>query len=97
MPGTRKMNTGVSLKKPARMAPRRDCCWFLPASTRWTMYWSVHQYQKPMIIDPGITAAHDHSRIVDGADEMDIVARRRQPWHASRRADRRGPARASPK
>ena len=38
MPGTRKIKTGVSLRKAARIAPRRAWRSSFPASTRCTMY-----------------------------------------------------------
>ena len=41
--------TGKSLRKPAKMLPRRATCWFGATSARCTMYWSVHQYHRPMI------------------------------------------------
>ena len=48
MPGIRKRKTGVILRNAPKMAPRRACFWSRPESTRCTMNWSVHQYQKPM-------------------------------------------------
>ncbi len=30
------------------MLPRRAICWLGAPKARWTMYWSVHQYQSPM-------------------------------------------------
>ena len=49
MPGTMKMKTGSSLRQAAKMVPRRACVWSGAPSVRWTMYWSVHQYQRPTI------------------------------------------------
>ncbi len=43
------------------MVPRRDSFWFLPESTRWTMNWSVHQYQKPMMAEPKRAPYHGNS------------------------------------
>ncbi len=40
--------TGKSLRKAAKMLPWRATFWFGAPSARWTMYWSVHQYQRPM-------------------------------------------------
>ena len=31
------------------MLPRRATVWFGAPRARWTMYWSVHQYHRPMI------------------------------------------------
>ena len=41
------MNTGQTLRKAPQSAPRRASVRFFAASVRWTMYWSVHQYQMP--------------------------------------------------
>ena len=49
MPGMMKMKTGSSLRKAAKIVPRRASVWFGAPSVRCTMYWSVHQYQRPMI------------------------------------------------
>jgi len=49
MPGMMKMKTGRSLKKAAAIEPRRASVSLLALSVRWTMYWSVHQYQRPTI------------------------------------------------
>ena len=49
MPGMMKMNTGSSFRKAAKIVPRRASVSFGAPSVRWTMYWSVHQYQRPMI------------------------------------------------
>jgi hypothetical protein len=48
-PGMMKRYTGKSLRKAAKMLPRRAVLWSGAPSARWTMYWSVHQYQSPMI------------------------------------------------
>ena len=48
MPGMMNTNTGSSLRKPAKIEPRRACCSFFAPSARCTMYWHVHQYQRPM-------------------------------------------------
>ncbi len=49
MPGIMKMNTGSSFSAAEQIDPRRASCSFWAPSTRCTMYWSVHQYHKPMI------------------------------------------------
>ena len=43
------MKTGSSLRKAAKIVPRRASRSSGAPSVRWTMYWSVHQYQRPMI------------------------------------------------
>ena len=43
------MKTGSSLSIPAKMLPRRASVSFRAPRARCTMYWSVHQYQRPMI------------------------------------------------
>jgi hypothetical protein len=43
-----KMNTGSSFSMPAKMAPRRASVSLGAPKVRWTMYWSVHQYQSPV-------------------------------------------------
>ena len=48
MPGMMKMKTGRSLSIAAAIEPRRASCSFWAERTRWTMYWSVHQYHSPM-------------------------------------------------
>src|ERR1041385_6255442 len=48
-PGIMKRYTGKSLRKAAKMEPRRASVSFLAPSARCTMYWSVHQYQRPTI------------------------------------------------
>ncbi len=48
MPGMMKMNTGRSFKNEAKIAPRRASRSPGAPRARWTMYWSVHQYQRPM-------------------------------------------------
>src|SRR6478752_4307543 len=40
---------GKSFRNAAKMLPRRACVSLGAASARCTMYWSVHQYQRPMI------------------------------------------------
>src|SRR6516225_9142457 len=40
---------GKSFRNAAKMLPRRASVSFGAPSARWTMYWSVHQYQRPMI------------------------------------------------
>jgi hypothetical protein len=47
IPGTMKMKTGSSLRKAAKMVPRRASVWFGAPRVRCTMYWSVHQYHSP--------------------------------------------------
>jgi len=49
MPGMMKMKTGMSFKYEAKMVPRRASRSFGAPRARWTMYWSVHQYQSPMM------------------------------------------------
>ena len=49
IPGMMKMKTGSSLSSEAKMAPRRASLSFGAPSVRCTMYWSVHQYHRPMI------------------------------------------------
>ena len=49
MPGMMKMNTGRSFRKAAKMLPRRASRSSTAVSVRWTMYWSVHQYHRPII------------------------------------------------
>jgi hypothetical protein len=49
MPGTMKMNTGRSLSSAAKVVPRRASRSLGALSVRCTMYWSVHQYHRPMI------------------------------------------------
>ena len=46
------MNTGSSLRNPAEIVPRRASLALRAASTRCTMYWSVHQYHTPRIGAP---------------------------------------------
>ena len=52
------MKTGQTLRKPPQMAPRRASVSDLAASIRCTMYWSVHQYQTPMIGEAIMTPSH---------------------------------------
>ena len=47
IPGMMKMNTGSSFKRAAKMVPRRASRSLGAPSARWTMYWSVVQYQSP--------------------------------------------------
>ena len=49
MPGMMKMNTGRSFRNAAKIVPRRASRSFGAPRARCTMYWSVHQYQRPMI------------------------------------------------
>ncbi len=42
------MKTGNSLSSAAKIEPRLASVSFGAPSVRWTMYWSVHQYQSPM-------------------------------------------------
>ena len=49
IPGMMKMNTGSSLRNDAKIVPRRAVRSSGAPRARWTMYWSVHQYQRPMI------------------------------------------------
>jgi hypothetical protein len=49
MPGMIKMNTGSSFRKAAKMLPRRASRSLGAPRARWTMYWSVHQYHRPMM------------------------------------------------
>ena len=49
MPGTMKMNTGISLRNAAKIVPRLASRSLGAPRVRCTMYWSVHQYQSPMI------------------------------------------------
>ena len=46
------MNTGRILRNPAKIAPLRALFRSFAASALWTMCWSVHQYQKPIIAAP---------------------------------------------
>ncbi len=46
------MNSGSSLRKPPKIVPRRASSMPCADSTRWTMNWSVHQYQTPRIGAP---------------------------------------------
>jgi hypothetical protein len=48
-PGMRKRYTGKSFRNAAKILPRRAMVSFGAPSARCTMYWSVHQYHKPMI------------------------------------------------
>jgi len=41
------MNTGSSFRYDAKMVPRRASRSLGAPSARCTMYWSVHQYQRP--------------------------------------------------
>ena len=43
------------------MVPRRASFSFFPDKTLWTMNWSVHQYQKPIIADPNKAPYHGNS------------------------------------
>ena len=43
------------------MVPLRASLWSLPDRTRWTMNWSVHQYQNPMIAEPKSAPYHGNS------------------------------------
>ncbi len=49
MPGMMKMNTGSSFRNAAKIVPRRASVSLGAISVRWTMYWSVHQYHRPMM------------------------------------------------
>ena len=49
MPGMMKMKTGSSFSSEAKIVPRRASRSLGAPSVRCTMYWSVHQYQRPMI------------------------------------------------
>ena len=60
IPGIRKRNTGSSFRYAPKMAPRRACFISLPERTRCTMYWSVHQYQKPMMEEPISAPSHGY-------------------------------------
>src|ERR1700690_1518961 len=48
-PGMMNRNTGKSFRNAAKMLPRRATFSFGAPRARWTMYWSVHQYQSPMM------------------------------------------------
>src|SRR5207237_654556 len=48
-PGMMKMNTGNNFKYAAKMLPRRAVRSFFALRARCTMYWSVHQYHRPMM------------------------------------------------
>ena len=61
MPGTRKRNTGQSFSAPPQIAPRRAFVRFFAASVRWTMNWSVHQYQTPIVADATTTPSHGNT------------------------------------
>ena len=48
-PGMMNSGTGSSFRKEAKIEPRRASVSFFAPSARCTMYWSVHQYQRPTI------------------------------------------------
>jgi hypothetical protein len=60
------------------------------------MYWSVHQYQKPMMAEPGRTASHGHSGSLMERMRWMLACRPPPWWHASRQSDCRDPVCASP-
>ena len=60
-PGMTKMNTGSTFRKPPKMVPRRASSSLAADSTRWTMNWSVHQYQTPRIGAPKRMPVHGKS------------------------------------
>ena len=65
-PGITKMKSGSTLRKPPKIAPRRALSPFFAASTRWTMNWSVHQYQTPRIGAPSRMPVHGKLGSVTG-------------------------------
>src|SRR5690348_5371703 len=48
-PGTMNRYTGESFRNEAKIEPRLATSSFGAPSARCTMYWSVHQYHKPII------------------------------------------------
>ena len=64
MPGTRKRNTGASLRKPPQIAPRRAFVMSFAESVRWMMNWSVHQYHTPIVTDATTTPSHGNALCV---------------------------------
>src|SRR5690554_6755574 len=58
------------------MVPRRDCFMSRPESTRCSINWSVHQYQKPIMADPRITPVHGKSGSL--GDRIRLVIE--SPW-----------------
>ena len=61
IPGTMKMKTGSSLRQAAKIVPRRASVTLGAASVRCTMYWSVHQYQRPTIGEHSSIPGHGYS------------------------------------
>ena len=51
-PGSTSTNTGSIFRKPAKIVPALAWPSSLAESTRWTITWSVHQYQIPRIGAP---------------------------------------------
>jgi hypothetical protein len=48
-PGKTRMKTGRIFRAPAKSGPSWASFWERAPRTRWTMVWSVHQYQMPRI------------------------------------------------
>src|SRR6056297_2243957 len=49
-PGIKNKNTGKSFNKAPKMVPLLPSLIFFAVNARCTMYWSVHQYQIPVIV-----------------------------------------------
>ena len=56
-----KRNTADSFSHAPQMAPRRAVASSSAASTRCTMYWSVHQYQRPTMGGVSTMPSHGNS------------------------------------
>src|SRR6056297_31857 len=49
-PGIKNKNTGKSFNKAPKIVPRLPSLIFFAVKARCTIYWSVHQYQIPVIV-----------------------------------------------
>jgi hypothetical protein len=62
MPGMMKMKTGSSFRNAANNLPRRASRSLGAPRARCTMYWSVHQYQSPMMGAQKSIPSQGHAR-----------------------------------
>ena len=91
-PGMRKIMTGMTLRAAPQIVPRRAIVRFLAASVRCTMYWSVHQYQIPMIGEAMQMASHGKSLSDSGCQraywEACVAVKSRSPLQPPSSLDR---------
>ena len=58
MPGKTIISAGRNFNNPARIEPPCECARFLADKQRWTITWSVHQYQIEEKVWPKINGIH---------------------------------------